>query len=211
MIDLYCERLGPGLWAEPLNALSNVAFFVAAFAIWRVGRGRGGSGLWLFVTLCAAIGVGSVLFHTFATTWAQVLDVVPIMLFQLVFLWLYPTCVLRMRTSRVVGLLALLAGAALYARQFPDVLNGSLTYVPGGLILWFLGFEHYRRHLVDEAVLLIAAGVFVVALAFRSIDASVCGIWPVGTHFLWHVLDGIVLYLVARAYFMNLPVTGKTA
>lgn len=26
-IDIYCERLGPGLWAEPLNALTNAAFF----------------------------------------------------------------------------------------------------------------------------------------------------------------------------------------
>jgi hypothetical protein len=25
-IDAYCERLGPGLWAEPLNALTNLAF-----------------------------------------------------------------------------------------------------------------------------------------------------------------------------------------
>ena len=31
-LDGYCERLGPGLWAEPLNFLSNAAFLVAA--IW---------------------------------------------------------------------------------------------------------------------------------------------------------------------------------
>lgn len=29
-IDAYCERIGTGFWAEPLNALSNVAFFAAA-------------------------------------------------------------------------------------------------------------------------------------------------------------------------------------
>jgi hypothetical protein len=29
-IDAYCERLGPGLWAEPLNAVTNLAFIVAA-------------------------------------------------------------------------------------------------------------------------------------------------------------------------------------
>jgi len=36
MIDLYCERLGPGIWAEPINALTNLAFLVAAFAAWRL-------------------------------------------------------------------------------------------------------------------------------------------------------------------------------
>jgi hypothetical protein len=33
-VDIYCERLGPGLWAEPLNAVTNVAFFVAAWLAW---------------------------------------------------------------------------------------------------------------------------------------------------------------------------------
>ena len=36
MIDLYCERLSPGIWAEPINALTNLAFLVAAFAAWRL-------------------------------------------------------------------------------------------------------------------------------------------------------------------------------
>ena len=36
MIDLYCERFGPGIWAEPINALTNLAFLVAAFAAWRL-------------------------------------------------------------------------------------------------------------------------------------------------------------------------------
>ena len=37
-LDLYCERLGPGFWAEPLNAVSNAAFILAAaygFVLWR--------------------------------------------------------------------------------------------------------------------------------------------------------------------------------
>ena len=29
-IDNYCERLGPGLWAEPLNAATNGAVLAAA-------------------------------------------------------------------------------------------------------------------------------------------------------------------------------------
>ena len=29
-IDAYCERVAQGLFGEPLNALSNLAFFVAA-------------------------------------------------------------------------------------------------------------------------------------------------------------------------------------
>lgn len=29
-VDLYCERLAPGLFGEPLNLLSNLAFLVAS-------------------------------------------------------------------------------------------------------------------------------------------------------------------------------------
>jgi hypothetical protein len=34
-VDLYCERTGPGLLAEPLNLFSNVGFFLAAWWLLR--------------------------------------------------------------------------------------------------------------------------------------------------------------------------------
>ena len=37
-VDDYCERLGPGLWAEPLNLVTNLAFLIAAI-LWRRCRG----------------------------------------------------------------------------------------------------------------------------------------------------------------------------
>ena len=39
-IDLYCERTGPELWSEPLNALSNLAFIGVAALLWRRAGGR---------------------------------------------------------------------------------------------------------------------------------------------------------------------------
>ncbi len=56
-IDGYCERIDPGYWAEPVNALTNVAFVLAAALMWRRT-----AGLPLGRALCvvlAAIGVGS--------------------------------------------------------------------------------------------------------------------------------------------------------
>ena len=38
-IDAYCERLGPGFWAEPLNAWTNLAFLLAALLAPRLGFG----------------------------------------------------------------------------------------------------------------------------------------------------------------------------
>ena len=33
-MDLYCERLDPGFWAEPLNAVTNLSFILAALFCW---------------------------------------------------------------------------------------------------------------------------------------------------------------------------------
>jgi hypothetical protein len=30
-VDLYCERTDPSFWAEPINALSNLSFLLAAW------------------------------------------------------------------------------------------------------------------------------------------------------------------------------------
>src|SRR6266542_3021654 len=91
MVDLYCERTGPDLWAEPVNALTNLAFFTAAWATWLLlNRAvERPPGLVVLTALLATIGVGSLMFHTSATTWARILDVAPILVFQLTFFWLY--------------------------------------------------------------------------------------------------------------------------
>ncbi|WP_043539848.1 ceramidase domain-containing protein [Salinarimonas rosea] len=47
--------------------------------------------------------------------------------------------------------------------------------------------------------LLLAAATFALSLVFRSIDVAVCGWLPLGTHFLWHGLNAVVLFLCVRA------------
>ena len=43
-MDAYCERVGMGLLAEPLNAFSNVSFLLAAWAAWVLARRVGAFG-----------------------------------------------------------------------------------------------------------------------------------------------------------------------
>ncbi len=90
MVDLYCERLGPGLWAQPLNVSSNLAFLMATWAVWYLARRRQSltGSIWILVVLVDAIGTGSLLFHTFATSRARFLYLSPILIFQLLFLWI---------------------------------------------------------------------------------------------------------------------------
>jgi hypothetical protein len=204
MLDEYCERLGPGLWAEPFNALSNLAFFVAAWALWRLARQRGGPDLegGILLGLLLSIGIGSSLYHTFATGWARWLDVGPILLFQLWFLWIYARRVICLGWPGSLGLVAafLLGGALMYLD--PTLLNRSILYLPALLFVTGLGIWH-RRHAREPGLLLLAAGVLLLSLTFRTLDLAICERFAIGSHFLWHLLNGLVLYLVGRAWLLN--------
>lgn len=200
-IDLYCERLDPGLLAEPLNAATNLAFFAAAWLLWREPRHEGARPpeIPLLIVLIIAIGIGSALFHTFAETWAMVADLVPIMLFQLVFLWTYARRVMKWQNAPsaafVVGFLAV----ALYGRQFPHLANGSMIYAPAIAVLLALGVYHWLRGGAGRGLLLAAGGALALSLTFRTIDSALCPQFPLGTHFLWHLINPVVLYLSVQA------------
>ena len=200
-IDLYCERLGPGLLAEPVNAATNVAFFLAAWALWRLGQRSASvsSDACVLIALIVAIGIGSSLFHTFATPWAHWLDILPILLFQLAFLWIYSRRVMRLRLAASAAIVVVFLAVALYARQFPHLLNRSLMYAPALFVMLALGLYHWRRQLPHRFSLLGAAGMLFASIFFRTIDETVCGQFPLGTHFLWHLLNAGVLYLCVLA------------
>ncbi len=201
MIDNYCERLGPGLWAEPLNALTNLSFLIAAFLAWRLlQRSAAVDGSHkILVLLIATIGIGSGLFHTYATAWAKWLDVIPIFLFQLTFLWLYCRQVIKWSARNSALFVALFLVASIVALQFPLPLNGSVMYLPAISVLLLLGSFHYLSNQKERSSLLLGAAVFCLSLGFRTLDAAVCESVAIGTHFMWHLLNGVVLYLLVRS------------
>lgn len=85
-LDGYCERLDASFWSEPINAITNAAFLIAAVIMWRRSAGIGEARF--LAAVLFAIGVGSFLFHTFATVWAVILDVTPILIYTLTYFWL---------------------------------------------------------------------------------------------------------------------------
>ncbi len=199
-VDIYCERMSAVFWAEPLNAVSNLAFILAAWWGWREA-GRAGRTDGLTRTLCLlvlAVGIGSFLFHTFAQRWAGVADVVPILLFIVLYL--------LASMNRLFGLRWLLAGvvgfgafgvavmAADAVTGFAGLpLNGSEGYVPALMLLAgcaaALGI---MGHTAAKGIA-VAAAVFAVSLTARTLDQTVCADLPTGTHFVWHLLNGAMI------------------
>lgn len=210
-IDIYCERTAQGVLNEPLNALTNIAFFVAAVMafrlMWRKTKDDGGGldmcVLLMIIVLCA-IGAGSFLFHTLATGWAQLADTTPILLFQIMFLSVYARRVIGFRGPMTIFLVGLFFAFAMAFGLMPqDWMNGSMGYAPALLFLSGLGVYHAATDKTDRFGLLLASTVFLVSLMFRTSDQAVCWILPTGVHFFWHILNAVVLYLCLRVLIVN--------
>ncbi|MEV6976006.1 ceramidase domain-containing protein [Kitasatospora sp. NPDC093806] len=224
-VDLYCERASAAFWAEPVNAFSNLSFAVAAWAIWRMlaperrdpGR-RIPLGVSFTVPLMLAICLGSFAFHTIGTIWAQVLDVAPIAFFVFWYLAVFLQWFFGLSRARcllaVAGFIAFLA--AFIALAGPYIPNRSGTYVPVFLLLVGLTAVLFRSPdptlRVHAPTFAWATAAFTVALVARTADESVCGSFPLGTHFLWHSFDGLLVYLASRALVLRWRTqTGSTA
>jgi len=207
MIDVYgsCERLGPELLAEPLNALTNASFLIAAGAAWLLARrlGRLSIDVWVLLGLSFSVGIGSGLWHTLATPWAMMLDVVPILLFVLWFIWVYTRSVAGMPTPLAGAAVIVFLVSSFFAKEFLAGLNPSLIYAPVLIVLLVLGVFHAQNRSAARISLLAATGAYALALVFRMLDEAVCPALPIGTHFLWHSLNGLVVYLAMRCVILS--------
>jgi hypothetical protein len=202
-IDIYCERLHAGLWAEPINAVSNLAFFAAAafaYLLWK-REGRDDRFILFLIGLAVLVGIGSTLFHTFATRWGLFADAIPIGIFVVVFL----VYTLRRFLDQSVVMTALwiaifLAISALLPRLLPPgFLNNSGFYFPVFGALVILGAALWARGGKAQWVggaYLCAGALFALSLSFRIVDQAVCAQFPLGTHFLWHCLNGLLIYVM---------------
>lgn len=208
-IDAYCERTGPGFWAEPVNALTNIAFLIAALWLWRASRG-----LILARILCIilfVIGIGSFMFHTFATRWAALADVLPILLFILTYIfaanlhfWRWPIW------AAALGTLAFIPYAAAMTPLFmrlPFFQISSFYWSVPVLILAYAALL-WRRHPGTGQGLAIGAGILCASLVFRSLDGGICSHLPLGTHFMWHLLNAVMLGWMIAVYTRHMRQAG---
>jgi hypothetical protein len=221
----YCERGHSALfWAEPLNAISNGAFILAgiAAAVCLV-RSRPNIGEQRFavtlIVLLFAIGAGSFLFHTFADRRTELADQGPITLFVFGYLVFALRTFLSLRWMATAAIMIAFVAVSVWASSVtcslpdPDMpadigdstcLWGSVAYLPALVALWTIGAILHRRSHVATASILAASAVFSLSLAVRTVDIPACQLTavlgkPIGTHFLWHILNACTLFILLRA------------
>ncbi|GAA6208946.1 ceramidase domain-containing protein [Cognatishimia sp. WU-CL00825] len=218
-IDLYCERTAAGFWNEPINALSNVAFLIAAYFALTVAIRRPRRD-WAEIIVClmaGAIGIESFLFHTMATPWSERADVIAIWSFVAAFVLLIiyrSTKENLVRTARIAGIAALITAGVFWvtsgdvtteAENTVGPLNGSLQYLPALIALLAFSVITWRRQHPAKGYVIGACLVFLTSLMFRSLDLSLCAATGIGTHFMWHMLNGLMVGVLLQALVIHFP------
>lgn len=199
-VDYYCERTAPGLWNEPLNAFTNLAFIVSAYFLWRRARATGavkaGPCTTVPIALLFLTGLGSLALHVTATRLGALFDTIAL---SACLLATVLAGAIRWLSWRWWAALAWPAGMALLA-----VAAGRWIDLPGASYLGALATG------AALAVLLVLRGhhawqwlagallIFLPSYALRTVDLPLCETLPHGTHFAWHVLNAVVLYLAIR-------------
>ena len=204
-VDLYCERTGPEFWAEPVNALTNLVFVAAGlWGVWEVRKRGTGTAAEVLCWWVVAIGIGSGIFHTFATRLTIWADIIPIATFTLAYTLFNLRRFMRLSWAKAIALfLAFYAAVGFLTYMVPDWLrvatNGSTGYLPPFLALIFFGILCIRAGSPAGWYNIAAACIFSCAVTCRVIDPLICETFPLGTHFLWHTLNGIMLGVVLAA------------
>lgn len=205
-----CERTHEGLFAEPLNLLSNIGFFVVGTMLYRYYhrhpdlRHRNILDIHALTFLVFAIGIGSTLFHSMPNQTTELFDIVPIVIF--INLFFLSTIVRIGRTNvfeTIVCYIAFGGASHFFVTQFPNAMNDSIGYLStmGALIMIAIHLHHKRRSSARH--FLLAAVIGVCSLFFRAIDNAVCDSLFTGTHFLWHSCNALLIYILMIQLIRN--------
>jgi hypothetical protein len=147
------------------------------------------------------IGIGSFLFHSFATVWGFWADVLPIALFQLLAMNFAFSRLFKFSNPTSLCLLVLFVASSSFLghKSLQGVLSGSLTCLPSLIFMIALYLKSRKTSNRDLIVTSLSSLlVFLCALCFRSLDLYICSIFPMGNHFVWPLLSGVLFFLCIR-------------
>ncbi|WP_250446332.1 ceramidase [Actinotalea sp. C106] len=188
-----CEALAPGLLAEPVAAVSSLAFVLAALVIVLATRGRSG-----YALLVAGVGIGSVIAHGPDPTYADLAHDLPLAA-TLAFVAADSAATL-LRRSRPwwwwVGPTAALVPVILLAPQAADLAQVGFAVLAVGLTVLRAVRDPASRTRIIWSVGLLAVGGVVGTLSRAGGPLCVPESLVQG-HAIWHVLASAALVVLA--------------
>lgn len=198
---IYAEQPLWGGYFEPVNTLTNVFFFIAAWCIWRhmnrYGIRTPAARAYLALVVC--IGAGSTAWHIHQTPLTGLLDVGPILLLIVLAVYRYVRLLVvgRWRAGAVSAALVALIPASGWLLARLGIGGGWYAVLaPLAVLAGMIAARGGR----SRGRMLLPLGVFCLSLTLRQLDHAAATLIPFGTHFLWHLLNSVVLYLLYRGF-----------
>lgn len=200
-VNLYCERIGDGLWEEPFTVAASLAFIpvTGLLLMWSRTLPRLLPMAILTLFLFPAVAIGHILPGRLMVVINQSL-VLMLMLYYFYVLSRDALGLSPLVAALCVGLILPFAATSLMLIAVLRGATGSVAY--GAILILMLGYAAIlRRDAPDTATgLVLAAVILGFAMAARSLDLPLCSIWPHGTHFLWILAAAALLAQLGRTY-----------
>ncbi len=190
--------------------LSNLAFLYVAVAIYRyysTNEDVMRRSIWdikIMTFLIFIIGVNSIVFHIYPTQLTELIDTVPIVMFIMIY---FVSVIFRIgkctKFQAGVCLVAFVGFSHMLVSQFPRAMNDSIGYLSSMIALIVIAVYLHIRARPSSQYFMLASLIGVVSLFCRVIDKEVCSVWPFGTHFLWHLCNASLLYILMKQVIRN--------
>lgn len=203
LVPQYCERVGNSIFSEPINLLSNLAFFITVILLYKEYKNikKVNFEYWFILITFLVVGIGSSLWHSLRSPLGFTLDSVPILIFLLSLFFVILKELTTDYKKAIILTTFFLSLQFILSYLFSNFLNGSVLHVTSGviffsIIIWIR--KKYSRILKNIVIGLL---LYILAIIFRSIDNLVCPYFPLGTHFMWHILNAGGAYFAVKGLF----------
>jgi hypothetical protein len=188
----YCEISRFGHITQPINVAGNLGFLILFFFSWYMIGLR-------FLTITALlIFIGSSIWHATLHPLGLAFDIMPILLWVILFIWEISKNILLKSQRYFIILMFLLSSLVitkLTSHIFP---MRSGIFIAGSSLLLLASYYTYyiNRH---YAFLLVNASFLLnLAIIARLADLPFCDTIPIGTHWLWHLMASFALIPLVR-------------
>ena len=207
----YCERTTDSFLSEPLNSITNLAFLIAAIFIYKKYRDQ--VYVYVFTFSILFIGIGSFLFHTIPSKITGLVDILFILLFILIYIYLISNCLLKFNKlysashAFISPFLYFYLGGILKSNFL--FLGDSSFYIIILIHLYIIFLISLIKKIDFNINILIAALIFTLSISFRAVDHYFCDENLNGTHFIWHIFNSLVLYILVNFFYKVLIQTSS--
>ena len=196
----YCEYISNFWLHEPLNAITNFGFFIGAYFLYRLIKKNNlnmnlGT---VLISMMIALGLGSLAWHSYRITPTLLMDEIPIYIFiAFAFYFLTKSLARSHKLTIIISFFTALIYYAVFA-YIPslNVFQGAFKYIFVVLLFLILSMLIVKKF-GPHYSLILPLSLLAFGVLFRIMDLYICPVFPLGTHFIWHILVVSTMYFTS--------------